>query len=456
MDSMIIHCPSCGAEIPVSEVLGAQIRADLERDLSQQNEVRLKAAVERAQTQAREGLEVELGDLRQQLQESIQHRQQAKDREIELRRKTRELEEARQNTEQQLRVELTAQFEQQAKRDRDTERARVEAEAKAKWQAELLALQSNLEEQRKKAEQAQAAELALRQERQSLEDRAKELDLEVARRIDEQRQQIEKTVRQSLGDEQTLKLKEKEKQIDDLRKALEDAKRRSELGSQELQGEVLELDIQAALEQQFPLDKIEPVLKGARGADIVQRVRNERLDDCGAIVWETKNTKNWQPAWLDKLKQDQRSAGGSIAVLISVALPENIRGFGRVDGVWVSDLQSWPALAVALREQLMQVSFARAASQGKSEKMELLYQYLAGDEFRQRVETIVEAFEAMQTQIQKERRAMEKHWSEREKQLQRVIGSTSGMYGALQGIVGAGLPAIAALEFETDALDDGS
>lgn len=456
MDPTIIHCPNCGAEIPVSEVLGTQIREELERSLAQENEARLKSAVARAEQQARAGVDVELRDLRQQLEESARQRQDAVEAQLELRRRTRELEEARQTAEERLRRELGAEYEQQAKARIEAERAELEARAQAKWQAQMEALQKDLAEQRRRVDEAQQAELALRKEKQTLEDRAKSLDLEVARRIDEEKKRIEQAVRQEASDEQALKLKEKEKQIDDLRKALEDARRRSELGSQELQGEVLELDIQAALEQQFPQDRIEPVVKGARGADIVQRVRNDRLDDCGAIVWETKNTKNWQPAWLDKLKQDQRAVGGGIAVLVSVALPEGIRGFGRIDGVWVSDLGSWPALAVALREQLIQVAFARAASEGKSEKMELLYRYLAGDEFRQRVETIVEAFEAMQGQIQKERRAMEKHWSEREKQLQRVIGSTSGMYGALQGIVGAGLPAIAALELDPDLLEDQS
>jgi hypothetical protein len=209
---------------------------------------------------------------------------------------------------------------------------------------------------------------------------------------------------------------------------------------------VLELDSQAALEPQFPQDRIDPVLKGARGADIRQRVRNDRLEDCGLILWETKNARNWAPAWIDKLKQDQRPAGAAVAVLVSVALPDGMEGFGRIDGIWVAGLNGCPALAVALREQLIQVAHARAASEGKNEKTELPYRYLAGDEFRQRVEAIVEAFGTLQGQVQRERRAMEKHWAERENQLQRVISSTSGMYGALQGTAGRGLAAIPALE----------
>lgn len=274
------------------------------------------------------------------------------------------------------------------------------------------------------------------------------MELEIQRRLEGEKQKLEMALRERLSQEQALKLKEKEKQIEDLRKALEEAKRRSELGSQELQGEVLELDIQAALASHFPHDRIEPVPKGIRGADIVHTVRNDRLVECGTILWETKNTKAWQPAWLDKLKDDQRALGAPLAVLVSVVLPDDIQGFGRRDGVWVSDLKSWPALACALREQLIQVSFARAALDGQNEKMELLYQYLAGDDFRQRVETIVEAFEALQSQLQKERRAMERQWAEREKHLQRVINSTARMYGSLQGIIGSALPKVPALELD--------
>jgi hypothetical protein len=359
----------------------------------------------------------------------------------------------------ELESSLKAAHDEQLRRavadaEQRTAKAAAAAEARGREQSALQVkeLQADLAAQREKARRAQEAELALRREKTALEERARELDLEVARTLDMEKQRLEAAVRKAVSEEQDLKLKEKEKQIMDLREALNDAKRRSELGSQELQGEVLELDIQAALEREFPADRVEPVPKGMRGADIIQRVRNDRLEECGAIVWETKNTKAWQPAWLDKLKQDQRAVGAAAAVLVSVALPDGIEGFGRIDGIWVAGRKSWPALAVALREQLVQVAYARAASEGKNEKMELLYRYLAGDEFRQRVEAIVEAFEAMQAQIQRERRAMEKQWAEREKQIQRVVGSTSAMYGSLQGIVGGGLAAIPALELDSGGL----
>jgi len=450
MNGTNIKCPNCSYEIPISEALQSQIRGELETSLKAEHDERLKRAVAEAERRARGGLDLELADLKNRLSENAARAEQAVQRELELRRQNRELAEAQQAQAERIRAELEETFrktqaEQMAK-------AAAEAEVRAREQSklELTQLKADLAAQRDKALKAEQAELTLRQEKAALEDRARNLDLEVARKLDAEKQAFETDLRKALAEQQDLKLKEKEKQINDLRQALEDAKRRSELGSQELQGEVLELDIQALLERQFPADRIEPVPKGMRGADIIQRVRNERLEDCGAVIWETKNTKLWQPAWLDKLKQDQRTVGAAAAVLVSVALPDGIEGFGRIDGIWVASLKTWPPLAVALREQLIQVAQARAAFAGKSEKMELLYQYLAGDEFRQRVEAIVEAFEAMQGQIQRERRAMEKQWAEREKQLQRVIGSTAGMYGALQGIVGSGLAAIPALE-----LDDG-
>jgi hypothetical protein len=336
------------------------------------------------------------------------------------------------------------------------EQARQQAAARAREQIEidLRGLQDELAEQRRKAQQAQAAELVLRREKSALEARARELDLEVARRIDAARGELESAIRKAAAEEQDLRLKEKEKQIADLRRALDDAKRRSELGSQELQGEVLELDIQAALERQFPHDRIEPVPKGMRGADIVQHVVDQRGRECGSIVWETKNTKHWQPVWLDKLKQDQRTVGAGLAVLVSVVVPDGISGFGHADGVWVSDLKSWPALALALREQLVQVAFAHAASEGKNDKMELLYRYLAGDQFRQRVQGIVEAFNGLQEQLARERRAMEKLWREREKQIERVMSNTVGMYGEMRGLIGASMPQIAALELDPELLED--
>jgi hypothetical protein len=322
-----------------------------------------------------------------------------------------------------------------------------EAEKKARDDAsfEKQVLERQLADERSRREAAQRAELALRQQKSRLENRARELDLEVARRLDAEKQQLEESLRRGFAEQHDLKLKEKEKLIDDLRRALEEARRKTEQGSQERQGEVLEIDVQGELERRFPHDVISPVPKGVRGADLVQEVR-DGARACGLIVWETKNTKRWQPGWLDKLKEDQRAIRANLAVLVSAALPDGIVEFGRIDGVWIASLRAWPALALALREQLIRVAFAHAASEGKHEKMEFLYQYLAGDQFRARVQAIVEAFTALQSQLGRERVAMEKIWKEREKQIERVLANTAGMYGEMRGIVGSSLPAVPALE----------
>jgi len=445
-----IQCPNCGTEIAISEVLGRQIRQDLEARLQQQMDERLRRAVAQAEGRARESSELELRDLKAQIEERSRKATEAEQRELALRARARELEQAQQGMEQRLRTQLQAEYEAAARQRLESAVASALAEAGERSGAELKLLQEQIAAQKERLAAAQAAELELRKQKDALEQRGRELDLEVARKLDEEKRRIELAVRQTVGEEQSLKLKEKEKQIEDLRRALEDAKRRSELGSQELQGEVLELDIQAALEQRFPHDRIEPVVKGARGADIIQRVRDNRGQECGSIVWETKNTKHWQPAWLDKLKEDQRQCGGNLAVLVSAVLPDGLSGFDRIEGVWVCDLKSWPALAAVLREQLIEVAFAHAASEGKQEKMELLYRYLAGDQFRARVAGIVEAFTALQQQVLRERRAMEKQWREREKQIERVMLNTTGLYGEMRGIVGAGIPAIEALELDDE------
>jgi hypothetical protein len=227
-------------------------------------------------------------------------------------------------------------------------------------------------------------------------------------------------------------------------------KRKAEQGSMETQGEVLEQDFEARLKALFVHDDIQPVPKGIKGADLIQSVRTPMGDECGVLLWETKNTKAWSNAWTPKLKDDMIETRASIAVLVSVVLPNGIKRFGQVDGVWVSDPLCAIPLAAVLREQLEAISRERTASTGKNEKMEALYQYLAGVEFKQKIEGIIEAFTSMQEQLNKERRAMEKHWKQREKEIERVVKNTAGLYGDMQGIIGGQIPAIPALELDDE------
>ena len=436
-----IKCPECGTEIEISTVLSQQI----EDDLKKENDKKLQKALVDAEKKSQEQFSLEKEDMNRQLNEQTEKLEKAREKELDLKKQQRELE----TKSEQLDEEVEARLKKQEQVLRD----QLEKKAKQAAATEINDLQEQIKEKDSRVEEAQKKELEIRKQARHLEEKQKNMDLEFQRKIDEERKEIEDKIGKQFSDETNLKLKEKEKQIDDLRKSLEEAKRKSEQGSMETQGEVLELDLEQRLRSRFVHDAISPVPKGIKGADVIQEVRDTSLNECGKIIWEAKNTKNWQPSWIQKLKDDQRDIGANMAILISVALPEGIKSFGMVEGVWVTDIASSLALASAIREQLIQVNFARNASQGKSEKMEVMFNYLSGDEFRQRVEAIVETFSSMQDQLHKEKRAMERIWKEREKQIQRITTNTIGMYGDVRGIIGSSVQSIPALELEISEPD---
>ncbi len=437
--SQTIECPECSTEIEISEVLSNQLEKDLRKSLQQENELKLKSAISKAETDAIKKSSLELKDLENQLAEREKES-------LALRKQTRELEAAKEAMDDEIARQVIEQKKTLQAELSVTLKESIEAEKSA----ELNDLKSQLEDKQKNLLKAQELELALRKQTRELEEKQKELDITLQRKLDEGRKEIETSVAEKIHAESDLKIKEKEKQIDSLRKSLEDAKRKSEQGSQETQGEALELDLEYKLRQQFPQDNIDAVSKGVRGADIIQTVVNNQMQPCGKIIWEAKNTKNWSQAWVQKLKDDQMASSANLAVLVSNVLPDGVTGFAQIDGVWVCGVANALALVSALREQLIQLNYARLSAKGKDEKMEMMFQYLTGDEFRQRIETIVSAFDTMQLQIIKERRAMEKQWREREKQIERIMLNTTGMHADVKGIFGNSVQEVKALE-----LDDG-
>jgi len=444
LESDHIKCPQCGTRIEVGEVLAKQVAGEVEARLRQEAEARLKQAVASARETERDAVRLQLKDMESQLSEKDKAVQAAEAKELALLAGQRELAEREkqldQDVEKRLAVreqELTKQIQEQA------------ARAASK---ELEALQQALQTKDAAMDEARTREIALLKEKAVLEEKRKDMELDYQRKLTEERQQLEKQLIEKYAGEADLKLKERDKQIEDLRKSLAEAKRKSEQGSMETQGEALELDLEANLNSHFPHDEIAPVPKGIRGADVIQTVHNESMVDCGSIIWETKNTKAWNSAWVDKLKDDQRAIGANLAVLVSRELPEGIKTFAHVDGVWVVSLASYIPLAMALRQQLVQVTFARSASEGKSEKMEMVYEYLSGDAFRHKVEAIVETFVGMQEQLNKEKRAYARLWKEREKQIERIIENTAGMYGDVRGLIGSAVPEIQALTLEGEEL----
>lgn len=330
------------------------------------------------------------------------------------------------------------------------ERARAaevaEEKARERVEVELRDMKARVEEKEKQVRALEAQELEMRRRQRDLEERERRLALEVERRIDEARRAVRAEVEAQAEEAHRLKLAEKDKLIGDMTEQLAELKRKVEQGSQQMQGEVQELELETILRGCFPGDEFVAFEPGRRGADLLQRVAGPGGRPCGSILWESKRTKHWSHGWIQKLKEDQRREGADAAVLVSQTLPESVRLAGVVDGVWVADFRFVELLATVLRRQLAEVAHARSALAGKQEKKDLIYEYLTGPEFRRRLEGVVEAFAGMSEDLEKERRAVESLWEKRRAQLRKAVSGLSGLYGDLQGIVT--LPPVRSLELE--------
>jgi hypothetical protein len=400
-----IKCPNCGLKIPVSEVIYHQIA----------EKARSELAAETSKEQA--ALRARAGDLQ---------RREAEIDELVDKRVKEKQEQFQQLSVQRLRQEIAV---------------------------EMQDLQAQVREKEELLLSSQRAELDLRKKAREFEEREKASGVEIQRRVDEATAQIEEQVAARLQEQFHLREAEKDKKLRDAVIVNEQLRRKLEQGSQQTQGEVLELELESLIRSAFPIDQVDPVPKGVTGADVVQRVVNRSGHCCGTILWELKRTKAWSDGWIQKLKDDQRSIKADVAIIVSEALPKDCTNFTQISGVWVTSLACSINLALALRMHLVEIAVTKLAAVGKNEKMEFIYQYISGPEFRQRVESIIEAFNEMQSDLQEERRAAERRWAKREKQLQRVIFGTSGMYGDFQGLIGSSLQTIAALSDKSADLD---
>lgn len=296
---------------------------------------------------------------------------------------------------------------------------------------------------REQLAQAQKIELQLRQQKNELDEQKRTFELDKQRTIDAEREKIRRKTAEEILESQRLKEKEKDKMIDDLKKALDEAQRKATQGSQQLQGEVQELDLEELLRVNFPGDGIEPIGKGVLGADIRQIVRSPRGVDCGTILWESKRTKAWSDSWTAKLKEDLRADKAHIPAIVSETLPEEVKsGLGLKDGVWVVSPKLALPLATLLRKSLLDAVRQRLISENRATKAEELYGYITSHEFAQQVEAMIEVYLDMKEQVGKERVAYEKFWKQREMQVNRLLNGVSGIYGSLQGIAGSALPTI--------------
>lgn len=344
-------------------------------------------------------------------------------------------------------------------------------------EAETKDLLAQLEEARKRHDESVKNELELRKRARELEEAAKNAEIENVRKLDEERRKLEETLREEQRkreeifeterkkrEEESLrktqedyarKFAEQEKQMDILRKSLEEAQRKSLQGSQQIQGEVLENELKEILSRNFPTDLVEDVPTGIRGADLVHRVRDPYGRELGIILWESKNTKAFSSEWIKKLKDDRILAKADVCILVSSVLPEGVRHFGLFEGVWVTEPEYFLALTHALRDKILSLAEQGRSLVGREEKMELLYSYLAGPEFRAKIENVIGAFRSMKEDLETEKRSMQRIWSKREKELERIINNTSMLYGDMQGIMGSNLSKIEYLELASGDSGDG-
>ena len=421
MTEPTIVCPNCKTEIKLTESLAAPLIAATRRQFEQQLAKKDQDIAQREQT---------------------------------MRDKEKQLFDAKAKLEEQVADRVTEQLKQDRTRiaAEEARKAKLAAENELDQKArELADLKEVLEQRNEKLAEAQKAQAELIKKQRELDDAKRELELTVEKRVQENLTTAREQAKREAEEEQRLRVLEKEQTIAAMQKQIEELKRRAEQGSQQLQGEVLELELENLLRAKFPFDNIEPVPKGEFGGDVLQRVVGVGGQPSGTILWESKRTKTWSDGWLPKLREDQRTAKAEIAVIVTQTLPKGVETFEMVDGVWVTHPRAALPVAMILRQSLVDLALTRQASEGQQTKTEMIYQYLTGPRFRQRVEAIVEAFSTMQEDLDKERKAIMKQWAKREEQIERVMGATVGMYGDLQGIAGKSLQEIEGLEL--DALE---
>jgi hypothetical protein len=311
--------------------------------------------------------------------------------------------------------------------------------AESDIQQKLEMLSTELAEKSKSIQEAQKRELDLLKKQQELDEQKNNLELEAQRKMQELKSELEEKIRKNEGEKVDMKLKEKDKTIEDLHKMVDEMKRRSEQGSMQLQGEVQELALEELLRSSFPFDIIEEVSKGVRGADAIQIVNNHFGKQCGKIIYESKRTKSFSAEWIEKLKADQRLSQADVAILVTQTMPKEMTHFGEKNGIWICSFEEVKPLAAVIRDGILKISQATASQENKGEKMQMMYDFLTSIEFKNQMEAIIDGFRSMREGIIKERIQAEKNWKEREKQLDKVLLNATHFIGSVKGIAGNAL-----------------
>lgn len=404
-----IKCPNCGTSIDVQDILSHQ----LEEEIKQKYQSQIAAEKKRYESQ----------------------QDQLKQEKLDFEKKKK-----REN------VLFQERLENQLKEDKKEIEAKLKLKLKEEQSEQFDALQKELNEkseQVKELNRSKAEIEKLKREKSELKEAA---EAEAQKKLNEILISEKEKIKKSEEDKNELRFKEMQKQLEDQKKLTEEMKRKQEQGSMQLQGEVQELAIEEWLAVQFPLDTIEEIKKGARGGDCLQIVHSRTEQNCGTIYYESKRTKDFQPSWIEKFKADIRDKGANIGVLVTEVMPSDLDRMGLKDGIWICNYDEFKGLCAVLREGILQVNNAIITQENKGDKMDLLYDYLTSNTFRMQIEAIVEGFTQMKSDLESEKRSMQRIWKQREKQIEKVVTNTIDMYGSIKGIAGNAIQSVKALE----------
>ncbi len=404
-----ITCPNCGNPIDVEDILAHK----LEEEIKQKYATQLAAE-------------------KKKYEDGIENLNKAK-----------EEFEAKKKKENEL---FQERLDKQLREDRKLLEDKLKQKLKEEQAEQLDALQKELNEKSEQVKELNRSKAEIEKLKREKEEMRELVEAEAQKKINELLLQEKDKIRKTEEERTELRIKELQKQLEDQKKLTEEMKRKQEQGSMQLQGEVQELAIEEWLMSNFPLDVIEEIKKGVRGGDCVQIVNTRTRQNCGKIYYESKRTKDFQSGWIEKFKADIREKGADIGVLVTDAMPSDMPRMGMRDGIWICTFEEFKGLCTVLRESIIQLSAALSSQENKGDKMHLLYDYLTGTTFRMQVEAIVEGFSHMKSALDSEKRAMQRIWKEREKQIEKVITNTIDMYGSIKGIAGSAIQPVKALE----------
>ncbi|MGC8617314.1 MAG: DUF2130 domain-containing protein [Thermoplasmata archaeon] len=362
----------------------------------------------------------------------------------------------RESIESKVKELYEKKFRSDLERKLSEERGRMKEEINEELSSKIAEMEDKINVKEKHLQEARKMESEERKRRLEMEEMIREQKLASERQIEEERKKIQEKLRKEYDEEYNLERRENQEKIDGLMKKVQELNQKLEQGSQQVQGEVLEGELEDRVRAAFPYDSLDPVPQGTKGPDLIQVVRNSSGAESGKIAWEAKRTKEWSDEWIVKLKEDMVKYGAEVGIIVTKALPKEISTFGLKDGIFVTRFEDAIPLAIIARMNLIELARQKRLGEGSNETKEILYRYLTSTQFRQRVEAVAEGIVRMKNDIDAERRSMERQWAKRTKEIERTIVNFSGMFGDLQGIIGNSLPSVKTLGLSDESLEEGN